>query len=341
MDSFEGRPDLDRAIIRSLDEHVELSPTPIGGSSELGLVTSTEHEITGLGSIQPLLDDPAIEEIWINQPGEVRFSRAGMVHVIESSISDSDIENLGQRLLRASSRRIDRIHPFADAFLADGSRVHIAIPPATARHWAINVRKFPAQHKSLDDLVRLEMLSLHQAQQLAAAVHSGLNILISGATNTGKTTLLAAMLGQLPSHRRVVSVEDTLELRLKNRDWVALQGRAEAIGEAEPIDLRRLVRETLRMRPDQLVVGEVRGAEALELVLAMNSGIPCAATIHAKSAAGAISKLMLLPTLAQANIDPNFMQSTVVSTLDLVVHLENRDGQRRVAEIQRLSGVVA
>lgn len=328
-----GPSDLASSTVRAIDEQVETQTQRSSGLSEFRLMAEASDELTGFGVLQPLLNNPDIEEIWINEPNLIRYAIAGAPRTVAVDLPQSTIENLAQRLLRNSSRRVDRLHPFADATLADGSRIHVAIPPITGRYWAINVRKFPRQTPSLTDLVAREMLSDAQAAELRHAVLTGNNILISGATAAGKTTLLAAILGELPAGKRVVSIEETHELRLTNDDWVALQGRAEPVSDTPAIDLRRLLRESLRMRPDRLVVGEVRGAEALDLLLAMNTGIACAGTIHANSAAAAISKFMLLPALAQANLDQAFLQSTVLAVLNLVVHVELCDGRRRVTEL--------
>ncbi len=325
--------DLSDRMVRGIDEFVELDAGRHLANRELEIISEATAELTGFGALQPFLDDPDIEEVWVNQAQQLRYAKAGRSHVVDLNLPAQALENLVFRLLRNSSRRVDRIHPFADATLAGGSRVHVVIPPITSGDWAINIRKFPAMTRSLEDLHELGMLTRPQLIELRDAMSRGVNVLVSGATHAGKTTLLSALIGELPSQQRVISVEETHELRLRNADWVAMQGRAEAIGDAEAIDLRRLLREALRMRPEYLVVGEVRGAEALELVLAMNSGIPCAGTIHAKSAQSAVSKLMLLPTLAQANLDAKFIAATVSEVLDLVVHIKNRDGRRYVDEL--------
>lgn len=335
-DSLFAQPstlELNDLMVRGVDEFVELDLERHQANRELEIISEANAELTGFGVLQPFLDDPEVEEVWVNHANQVRYSRAGRSHVVDLKLSPQSLENLVFRLLRNSSRRVDRIHPFADATLVDGSRVHVVIPPITSGAWAINIRKFPAKTRSLEDLLELGMIKQSQLLELRDAMSRGLNVLVSGATHAGKTTLLSALIGELPEKQRVISVEETHELRLRNADWVAMQGRAEAFGDANAIDLRRLLREALRMRPEYLVVGEVRGAEALELVLAMNSGIPCAGTIHAKSAQSAVSKLMLLPTLAQANLDAKFISAAVSEVLDLVVHVKSLDGRRYVEEL--------
>lgn len=316
-----------------VDQYFELQSNRQDANEELALVSDVEAELTGFGFIQPYLNDAQIEEIWVNRPGELRFAKGGRTEVVSLGFDAQQLENLVFRLLRNSSRRVDRIHPFADATLADGSRVHVAIPPITDGNWTLNVRKFPAKTRTLDELLGTGMLTAAQHSELTEAMIRGCNLIVSGATQAGKTTFLSALLGQLPSATRVISIEETHELRIPAADWVAMQGRPEAVGDSGVIDLRRLLRESLRMRPDYLVVGEVRGAEALELLLAMNTGIPCAGTIHAKSARAAVSKLKLLPALAQANIDQRFLEATVDDVLDVVVHVERVGGIRQVSEI--------
>jgi pilus assembly protein CpaF len=316
-----------------VDQYFELQPNRQGANEELALVSEVEAELMGFGFMQPYLNDSQIEEIWINRPGELRYAKGGQTEVVRLGFDAQQLENLVFRLLRNSSRRVDRVHPFADATLVDGSRVHVVIPPITGGNWTLNVRKFPTRTRSLDDLVDAGMLTIVQHAELTDAMVRGCNLIVSGSTQAGKTTFLSALLGQLPNQTRVISIEETHELRIPAMDWVAMQGRPEAVGGSEVIDLRRLLRESLRMRPDFLVVGEVRGAEALELLLAMNTGIPCTGTIHAKNARAAVSKLKLLPALAQANIDQRFLEQTVDEVLDGVIHIERVGGVRRVSEI--------
>lgn len=333
LSSHLSSTELANRLVTSVDEFVEVTSERQLAMTELELLSEASAELNGFGVLQEYLNNPEIEEIWVNEPNHVRFAINGVAHSARVQMSPQAIENLVFRLLRNSSRRVDRIHPFADATLRDGSRVHVVIPPVTAENWCINIRKFPTRTRGLDELKVLGMLTENQVEDLREAMSTGVNVLVSGATHAGKTTVLAALLAELKPEHRVVSIEETHELRLLNRDWVAMQGRAEASGDAGPIDLRRLLRESLRMRPDYLVVGEVRGAEALELLLAMNSGIPCGGTIHAKSASAAISKLKLLPLLAQSNLDSGFIASAVDEVLNLVVHVSNDSGRRRISEL--------
>ncbi|MGB3040463.1 MAG: ATPase, T2SS/T4P/T4SS family, partial [Candidatus Nanopelagicales bacterium] len=215
-------------------------------------------------------------------------------------------------------------------------------PDITKSHWAINIRKFVCRARHVADLVGLGVLSQQAGDFLAAAVVSGLNIVVAGGTQAGKTTTLNALLGCVPARERVITCEETFELQLPDHpDWVALQTRQAGLEGTGEVTLRNLVREALRMRPTRLIVGEVRQHEALDLLIAMNSGMPSMASVHANSAREAVTKLCTLPLLAGSNIAADFVVPTVAGCVDLVVHLHtNAAGQRRVGEIAALSGRV-
>jgi pilus assembly protein CpaF len=237
-------------------------------------------------------------------------------------------------MLAFSKRRVDRMMPYVDAALKDGSRLHIVIPEVTGEHWAVNIRKFNKPNITLAQLQELGSVTPEQVELLSNAMTTGKSVLVSGATQAGKTTLMTAMLAATKSQDRIISCEDTFELSLGQSDWVAMQTRPAGAEGAPEISLRELVRQALRMRPDRLVIGEVRGAEALDMLIALNSGIPGLCTLHANSAAAAIRKLMTLPLLAGENISDAFLRPTVLGAFDLVVFCSrNQLGQRKVTEI--------
>lgn len=306
------------------------------------LIAAVGDSVTGFGPLQRYLDDPNIEEIWINHPSRVFVARNGRSELTSTVLTDSGVRDLVERMLSSSGRRLDLSSPFVDAALPDGSRLHVAIPDITRRHWAVNLRKHVCAARELDDLVRLGAMNQQLATFLSAAVVAGLNILVAGATQAGKTTALNALLGAVPSSERVVTCEETFELQLADHpDWVAMQTRQAGLEGTGEITLRDLVREALRMRPTRLIVGEVRQQEALDLLVAMNSGMPAMASLHANSAREAVTKLCTLPLLAGANISADFVVPTVAGCVDLVVHLETTaSGQRRVSEVAALSGRV-
>ena len=299
------------------------------------------HAVAGFGPLQPFFDDPAVEELWINEPGRVFVARAGRSELTTIVLTSDQVRDLVERMLRQSGRRLDLSSPFVDAMLPDGSRLHVAIPDITRRHWAVNVRRFVVRPRHIADLVSTGSLTTAAARFLDAAVVAGLNIVVAGGTQSGKTTFINALLGRVPAHERIVSCEEVFELRLDHPDWIALQTRDASLDGAGEVPLRRLVREALRMRPTRLVVGEVRQAESLDLLVAMNSGMPSMATLHANSAREAVTKLCTLPLLAGQNIAADFVVPTVAGCVDLVVHLATeRSGARRVREITALPGRV-
>lgn len=297
--------------------------------------------LSGYGVIQPLLDDPSIEEVWINAPDTVFVARNGVTERAGIRLSGSELRDLVERMLHSSGRRVDLSSPFVDASLPDGSRLHVVIPDVTRRHWAVNIRKFRVGTPDLHQLVRLGSLSRQAAEFLRMCVLARQNILVSGATHSGKTTMLGALLASARPTDRIVTVEETFELALTATDWVALQCRQPSLEGTGEITLRRLIKEALRMRPDRLVVGEVREAEALDLLIALNSGMPGMSSIHANSARDALTKLSTLPLLAGRNIDASFVVPTVAACVDIVVHCEmTPGGLRRVVEVCALSGQV-
>jgi pilus assembly protein CpaF len=308
---------------------------------EVATARDVVAEITGYGPLQPYFDDPTIEEIWINTPTRVFIARDGVPELTTVVLSDREVRELVERMLQHSGRRVDLSSPFVDASLPDGSRLHVVIPDVTQAHWAVNIRKFRRSIRSLDQLVELGSLTRQASEFLRMSVLAGANILVSGATHTGKTTMLNALMSGARSDDRVVTVEETFELDLDVRDLIAMQCRQPSLEGTGEITLRRLIKEALRMRPDRLIVGEVREAESLDLLIALNSGLPGMCTIHANSARDALVKLCTLPLLAGRNIDSAFVVPTVASCIDLVVHLAiGRDGARRVVEIGAPSGVV-
>lgn len=294
---------------------------------------------TGYGRLQSLFDDPGVEEIWVNEPGRVFVARQGRSELTTIVLGDGELRDLVERMLRASGRRLDLSNPFVDAMLSDGSRLHVVIPDITRAHWSVNIRRFVVRAAHVEELVRLGTLTTQAANFLEAAVISGLNIIVAGGTQAGKTTMLNALLGCVPSHERLISCEEVFEIRTSHPDWVAMQTRDASLEGTGEVSLRRLVREALRMRPTRLIVGEVRQAEALDLLVAMNSGMPSMATLHANSARESVTKLCTLPLLAGQNIPGDFVVPTVAGSVDLIVHVATlASGRRVVREIAALSG---
>ena len=291
------------------------------------------------GAIQEFLDDPSVEEIWINSPSRIFIAKQGVPELTTLILNEQDVKTLVERLLAASGRRVDLSQPFVDAMLGDGSRIHVAIPDVTREHWSVNIRKFVVKSRALTDLVKTGSLTSAAASFLQTCVDSGLNIIVSGATGAGKTTMMNALLNSARSSDRVITCEEVFELQLVNPDWVAMQTRQPSLEGTGEVTLRRIIKEALRMRPTRLVVGEVRQGECLDLLVAMNSGMPSMCSIHANGAREAIAKLCLLPMLAGNNVSAEFVVPAVAAAVDVVVHVGILpNGQRAVHEISTVSG---
>lgn len=307
---------------------------------ETACVREVLAAVAGFGPLQAYLDDPTVEEVWINAPDRIFVARGGVPERTPLMLTDTAVRDLVERMLQSSGRRVDLSQPFVDASLPDGSRLHVVIPDITRRHWAVNIRKFLPAYRDLGRLVAAGSLDPEAATMLRDAMVAGSSVLVSGATHAGKTTLLGALIAACPPEHRIVTVEETFELAVAAPDLVALQGRQPSLEGTGEVTLRRLVKEALRMRPDRLVVGEVRDAEALDLLLALNTGVPGTATIHANSAREALGKLAALPLLAGRNIDSGFVLPAVAASVDLVAHCQrDTTGTRRVVEIVAPTGV--
>ncbi|WP_027862043.1 CpaF family protein [Marmoricola sp. URHB0036] len=320
---------------RSLTGVVTPVPDPVAVIGEL------VARVSGFGALQTFLDDPEVEEIWINDPSRVFVARNGRHELTNVILSKSEVQELVERMLKSSGRRIDLSQPFVDAMLPAGHRLHVVLEGISREFAAVNIRKFVLKAARLTDLVRLGSLPTGAARFLEAAVLAGQNIVIAGGTQTGKTTFLNCLAAAIPGGDRIVSAEEVFELRFNHPDWVAMQTRQAGLEGTGEVSLRDLVRETLRMRPTRIIVGEVRAAECLDLLLALNAGLPGLATLHANSAREALVKLCTLPLLAGENISARFVVPTVASSVDLVVHLGiDHAGVRRVNEIVAVPGRV-
>lgn len=343
LDPLRDRDAVEQLVRTAVHRFVSQSDGLGQAESELAAVSRLVlDDVAGFGPLQRFFDDPEVEEVWINSPGKVFVARGGRSELTTAVLTDAQVRSLVERMLQWSGRRIDLSTPFVDAMLPDGSRLHVAIPDITRSHWAVNIRRFVHRPVDVHELVPGGTLSPEAAGFLEACMVSGLNVVVAGGTQAGKTTLLNALLGCVPSSERIVSCEEVFEIHLPHHpDWVPMQTRDASLEGTGEIPLRRLVKEALRMRPSRLIVGEVRQAEALDLLIAMNSGLPAAATLHANSAREAVTKLCTLPLLAGQNIAADFVVPTVAGCVDIVVHTATgRDGRRQVREIAALPGRV-
>ena len=334
----DGIRELVSAVVADYDERSLLGTVP-PLTDPGGAMKAVVDAVAGLGPLQKYLDDDEIEEIWINGPAQVFVARRGEPELTTTILTSGQVRDLVEQMLKVSGRRLDLSSPVVDASLPGGERLHVVIPDVTRQHWAVNIRKYVVRANHLDDLVALGSLTPHAATFLDTAVAVGLNVLVAGSTQAGKTTMLNALAGSIPTRERIVTCEEVFELRIMHRDVVALQCRQPSLEGTGEIPLRRLVKEALRMRPSRILIGEVREAEALDMLVALNAGIPGMCTIHANSAREALTKICTLPLLAGENVSDRFVVPTVAAAIDLVLHLEvDGRGRRRVREIVGVPG---
>src|SRR5438874_852437 len=300
---------------------------------------------TGLGPLEPLLADPAVDEVMVVGPGEVWVERGGRLERADPVRFEGDAELMHsiERILAPLGRRVDEASPLCDARLPDGSRVNVVIPPLALDGPCLTIRKFRTMGFSLDDLVGNGTLPRGLADFLASCVAARAAVLVSGGTGSGKTTTLGALSGAIPDGERIVTIEDAAELRLRQRHVVRLESRPSNVEGRGEVTIRQLVRNALRMRPDRIVVGEVRGAEALDMLMALNTGHEGSlTTVHANSPEDALRRIETLALMAGVGLPHAAVREHVASALDMVVHQARAlDGSRRVesvAEVVRAPG---
>jgi pilus assembly protein CpaF len=309
---------------------------------ENALAAELTDDMIGLGPLEPFLADEDVTDILANGPSSVYVERHGKLERTNARFRDADhLVSIAQRIASAVGRRIDDSSPMVDARLADGSRVNIVLPPLVLNGGTISIRKFPKRGITLDAMVRTESLSSDVARLLRIAARSRLNILISGGTGSGKTTLLNAVSRYIDADERVITIEDAAELRLQQPHVVQMETRPPNIEGAGHIPQRELVRNALRMRPDRIIVGEVRGAEAFDMLQAMNTGHDGSmSTVHANSPRDALFRLENMVMMANLNLPLGAVRMQIASAVNLVVHIERmRDGVRRVQYIAEIAGM--
>jgi pilus assembly protein CpaF len=339
----DGDGDLRQAVRELVDEEAVL----LGGDDREEVAARIVRDSVGLGPLEVLLADPAIEEVMVNGPGTVYVERGGRIEPSDVTFADEeDLRNTIERILAPLGRRVDELSPMVDARLADGSRVNVVIPPLAIDGPLVSIRRFGARRPGPDELVALGTLTVAQRRALEAAVAGRRSVLVSGGTGSGKTTLLNALSGFIDAGERVVTIEDAAELRLQQPHVVRLEGRPAGVEGRGEVSIRDLLRNALRMRPDRIVIGEVRGPEALDLLTALNTGHDGAlSTVHANSPADALSRLETLALMAGVGLPHAAVAEQVQRGIDLVVHLERRgDGARvvtEIAEVVRAAGTTA
>ena len=311
-------------------------------AEESRLAVELTDDMIGLGPLEPFLEDDEITDVLANGPFDIYVERRGKLEKTRARFRDTQhLVNVAQRIASAIGRRVDEASPMVDARLADGSRVNIVLPPLVLNGGTISIRKFPTQNITLDTMVRQQNVSAELARVLEIAARCRLNILISGGTGSGKTTLLNAISDYIDDDERVITVEDAVELRLQQPHVVQMETRPPNLEGVGQIAQRELVRNALRMRPDRIVVGEVRGAEAFDMLQAMNTGHDGSmSTVHANAPRDALYRVENMVLMSAGNLPLRAIRMNIASALNLVVHVERmRDGIRRVQNVVEIAGM--
>jgi len=330
-----------RAVEQAAEERIALADPNLGRQERLRLASEIADEVLGYGPLEPLLRDPTITEVMVNAWDKVYFERAGIIYRADTSFrDDSHILNIIDKILRPVSRRLDDSSPMVDARLPDGSRVNAVIPPLAVHGPSLTIRKFSRELLAAEDLVRLGTLNRSTLDFLGACVRSHANILVSGGTGTGKTTLLNLLSAYIPTHERIVTIEDPAELQIKHEDWVSLETRPPNIEGKGQVLQRDLVKNALRMRPDRIIVGECRGGEAFDMLQAMNTGHDGSlSTIHANSPRDALSRIENMVLMA-VELPISAIREQIASGINLLLHLSRlQDGSRRITHVTEIVGM--
>ena len=315
---------------------------PINLTERGGLVADIRHEILGLGPLEPLLADPTISDILVNTYSQIYVERRGKLELTNTHFADNrHLMRIIDRIVSRVGRRVDESSPMVDARLSDGSRVNAIIPPLALDGPLLSIRRFPAAPLKMDDLVRYKSLTPAMAEVIAGLVKSKCNILISGGTGSGKTTLLNIMSGFIPPSERVVTIEDAAELQMQQPHVVRLETRPPNVEGKGEVAQRALVRNSLRMRPDRIIIGEVRGPEAMDMLQAMNTGHEGSmATVHANTPRDALSRIENMVSMAEMNLPAKAIRQQISSAIWVVVQVSRlTDGKRKLLSIQEITGM--
>jgi pilus assembly protein CpaF len=299
-------------------------------------------EVVGLGPLEPLLHDSSISEVMVNAPDEVYFERDGIMYQSDVRFRDTNhVMQIVERIIAPLGRRVDESSPMVDARLADGSRVNVIIPPLAPKSPTMTIRKFLRSKLTMDDLVGVGSISAEVGQFLGACVELRLNVLVSGGTGTGKTTLLNALSASIPESERILTIEDPLELQLQQPHVISLEARPPNVDGRGEVTQRELLRNALRMRPDRILIGEVRGGEAFDMLNAMNTGHEgSVSTIHANSPRDGLARLENMVLMANLDLPMRAIREQISSALHLVLQIARfRDGGRRVTHITEVNGM--
>jgi len=342
--SLEGLPAEQQreAVIRAAREIVAQEQLQLGGATRDELVEAVADEVLGLGPLEPLLRDPSVSEVMVNDLDKIFFEQDGRIYRSPLRFRDKQhIMRIIERIVAPLGRRIDESSPMVDARLPDGSRVNITIPPASPKAPSITIRKFRADKMRMADLIAVGAMSEATAEFLAMCVRAHLNVIISGGTGTGKTTLLNALSAFIPNTERIITIEDPSELRLQQEHVITLEARPASIEGKNQIKQRDLVKNCLRMRPDRIIVGEVRGEECFDMLQAMNTGHDGSiSTIHANTPRDALARLENMVLMAGMDLPARAIREQIASAIDIFIQVQRlQDGSRRVSHVTEVSGM--
>lgn len=333
-----ARETLEEAISQVMLEEGVTLPRPV----RLTLIQELCDDVLGFGPLEPLLNDPSVSEIMVNAPDEVWVEREGKLEESGVRFRDDDhILAMVDKILTPLNRRVDESSPMVDARLPAGYRVNVIIPPLAVRGPSVTIRKFFNERFSMDDMVRIDSVSQEVADFLQACVEARINILISGGTGSGKTTLLNALSAFVPPTERVVTIEDPAELKLRGKHVVSLETRPPNVEGKNQVTQRQLVVNALRMRPDRIIVGEVRAGEAFDMMQAMNTGHDGSiCTVHANTPRDALARVENMVLMAGFDLPVRAIREQIASAIHLIVHIGRmRDGSRRVTHISEVAGM--
>ncbi len=333
---------VEEQIRRIVEDMLALDETPLSRKERDDLVVEIEHETFGLGPIEPLMQDPTISDILVNGSKEVYVERHGKLEPTRVIFrDDAHLLQVIDRIVSAVGRRVDESSPMVDARLPDGSRVNAIIPPLALDGPVLSIRRFAKDPFHMADLIEFGTLTPALAEILRATVQARLNILVSGGTGAGKTTMLNVLSNAIPNTERIVTIEDSAELQLQQEHVVRLETRPANIEGQGAVSQRELVRNALRMRPDRIVVGEVRGAEVLDMLQAMNTGHDGSiSTVHANSTRDALSRIETMVLMSGLSLPVRAMRDYIASALDLVIHVSRlSDGTRKVVRVTEIVGM--
>ena len=333
---------LQALVVAEITTLMDADDTALSPLERQNLVNEIARDVMGLGPLEQFLADPSVTEVMVNGTNFIYVERHGVLEQTDSRfISDDHLRRVIDRIVSSVGRRVDEASPMVDARLADGSRVNVIIAPLSLDGSILTIRKFAHDPYRATDLIAMGSMTDEVASMLASAVEGGLNILISGGTGTGKTTMLNVLSSFVPSSERIVTIEDAVELQLLQDHVVRLEARLANIEGQGQISIRDLVRNSLRMRPDRIIVGEVRGAEALDMLQAMNTGHDGSmSTVHANASRDALARVETMVLMAGFDLPTRAIREQIASALDLIVHIERfRDGSRRISNVTEVVGM--